>query len=279
MNVTSLMSPNPVVVLASTSIDHALELLDQHDIRHLPVLEEGELVGIVSDRDILEAVGGLPSRVHACRGGDAVDGLARTVREVMQTKVIEVGPLASLHQVARLFHTHRIGSLPVVEDGRLIGIVTEVDLLKGFAARDFEDLRGLGSQPVASLMERRLVKASWFNTLDDALELCQDGGLRHVPVMEGEALVGLVSDRDLRRALGVGRLGETPLDEIMTHRPRTTGRMATVAEVAREMVDEGISCLPVVRGGPQSAELEGIVTTTDLVEACVRFVPEMPASA
>ncbi len=87
--------------------------------RSLPVLDEGTLVGIITDRDIRE---------HAGRLEDTKVALAMT-KEVMTVK-----PDTSIWDAARLMIDHKVGGLPVVEDGQLVGIVTTIDLLKAFVA-------------------------------------------------------------------------------------------------------------------------------------------------
>jgi len=90
-------------------------LLRRHRIRQAPVLRKGRLVGIVTDRDL--------------RG---VREAGRKVADVMTAKPFVISPLASVDEAARLLRTYKIGALPVVEDGDLVGIVTASDVLDAF---------------------------------------------------------------------------------------------------------------------------------------------------
>lgn len=131
MLVRSRMTRDPFAVTPETSLADALRLTREHRIRHLPVLRDGIVAGIVSDRDIRLA---MPSPLTEA-DADRADFLARTpVSAVMTAEVITVGPLEAVEDAAKLMHRHRVGSLPVTEpDGRLLGIVTETDILRCFA--------------------------------------------------------------------------------------------------------------------------------------------------
>ncbi|MBI3781236.1 MAG: CBS domain-containing protein [candidate division NC10 bacterium] len=110
------MSPTPITIHPNASLAEARACLDQHRIRHLPALEEGRLVGIITDRDIRSAASA--SSLEQVRVADA-----------MTRKVITVSPETQVQVAAKLMLTHRIGGLPVVKKGELLGIITETDLL------------------------------------------------------------------------------------------------------------------------------------------------------
>lgn len=124
MRLEEIMRKRVVTVCTRTTIGEALALLRGNRIRHLPVMENGKLVGIVSDRDLRDA---LPSTL--CTHDDDNDILAKTVREIMRTEVITAHPLDFIEEAANLVYEHKVGSLPVVEGDQLVGIVTESDIL------------------------------------------------------------------------------------------------------------------------------------------------------
>ena len=131
MQVVELMKTKLVVASPTDSVAAAWRLLRQHQIRHLPVVEERKLVGIVTDRDIRLVV---PSALTSGRREqdphDALEKIA--VREIMTGQVVTVAPEASIANVARLLLERRIGGLPVVQGSRLVGIITKTDILAAF---------------------------------------------------------------------------------------------------------------------------------------------------
>ena len=120
MLVRNRMSRPAITVRQDADFQKALALMQEKKLRRLPVVDDGgALVGIVVERDLLvAAMRYLQSRVE--------------VADVMTRGVVTVGPDADLVDVARTMLERRIGGLPVVEDGRLVGIVTESDIFRRF---------------------------------------------------------------------------------------------------------------------------------------------------
>jgi CBS domain-containing protein len=132
MRVSEWMTPAPITVTPSTPIPRIQELMVYRRIRHLPVVEDGRLVGIITDRDV-RTVQASPATSLAVREMHyLLDRL--TVRAVMTRPVITVAPHEPLAEAVRLMLENRIGGLPVTEGERLVGILTEVDLLRAFSA-------------------------------------------------------------------------------------------------------------------------------------------------
>jgi acetoin utilization protein AcuB len=125
---------------------------------------------------------------------------------------------------------------------------------------------------VQDVMHADVVTVAPRSTLAEAFELARRRGIRHLPVVDGGVLVGIVSDRDLNRALPPGTAAPAPelaalaVERLLTRPVITTGPTVSVEEAARVMVSEKISALPVTDGG----RLVGIVTETDVVALLVR---------
>lgn len=120
MLVREIMHPDPVTIPADTTLCDAYELMQTRGIRHLPVMEEDRLVGVVTDRDLRLATSRLAERPFPPEA---------KVREVMSHPVQTAHPLDPLERVAALMRELKIGCLPVVEGGKLVGIVTGANLL------------------------------------------------------------------------------------------------------------------------------------------------------
>jgi acetoin utilization protein AcuB len=131
MVIRELMTGSLITVLRETSVLEARDLLAKEKIRHLPVTGPGgALVGIVTDRDIRL---NLPSRATSLAVGEINHLLTKlTVGEIMTRPVITIGPDQLVREGAQLMLDHRIGALPVLDKGHMIGIITETDIVRAF---------------------------------------------------------------------------------------------------------------------------------------------------
>lgn len=137
MKIRELMSRDVVLIGPGESCLDAVVRMQRARVRHLPVVNrEGRLVGIVTDRDLRHHL--FSPRAFEALGTTPVDALLDGVRvaEIMGTDVLTVESDASLAAAADTMRKHRIGSLPVVESGRVVGIVTEVDVLRQIVRAD-----------------------------------------------------------------------------------------------------------------------------------------------
>lgn len=129
MLVRSRMTPNVHTASPDTTLAEALAITREHRIRHLPILDDNRLVGLLSDRDLRLAI----PPAWAAQHEELLAALnERHVREIMVTSLITVATDTPIEDAARLLYTHRIGCLPVLDDDVLVGIVTETDLLRAF---------------------------------------------------------------------------------------------------------------------------------------------------
>lgn len=127
-DVRDLMTPRPISVSPNTPVDEARALMQQHRIRHLPVLDRGHLVGMVSDRDIRLV---LPSPATSLSVHEIGYLLTRlTVAEIMTRSPLTIAPERPITEAVRRMLANKIGALPVVVGGELVGIVTRMNLLQ-----------------------------------------------------------------------------------------------------------------------------------------------------
>jgi acetoin utilization protein AcuB len=122
--VREAMTPSPVTIAPEAALAVALAMMRQHEIRHLPVVDaDGRFVGIVTDRDLRQASF---ARFRSLTQGSQ----DLVVQDVMTCGVVTIDPRATIARAATVMFERRIGSLPVVESGQIVGILTERDLLK-----------------------------------------------------------------------------------------------------------------------------------------------------
>jgi acetoin utilization protein AcuB len=128
MLVKEVMTSHPTVIEPNTPVTAAQRLMEESNIRHLPVVQEGRgLVGLIT-RDALNRA--MPSELSSLSIWEINHQLARIVaRDVMVKRVITVTEDVTVEEAARIMLQRKIGSLPVLRQGSLVGIVTEIDLL------------------------------------------------------------------------------------------------------------------------------------------------------
>jgi acetoin utilization protein AcuB len=142
MNVSEVMTRNPLTIEPEAAVGTAIAVMAKDRVRHLPVVDaEGRLVGVVTDRDLRGAamVPEMAQYLSATARRRLVDIGARLedlrVKDVMTWNPVTTSPDTSLTQAAALMFERRIGSLPVLEKGHVVGIVTDRDALKALAGK------------------------------------------------------------------------------------------------------------------------------------------------
>lgn len=270
MDVASFMTPAPITIDSETSLEAALALMDDSSIRHLPVVDGQKLVGIVSDRDLLDATGW---RLLGPRRED--EAIRTTVRKWMQTDVISVGHDEPAVAPAIEVVLRGIGCLPVMDDGTLVGIVTEMDLLDLYARMCRESsVDGELDPPVEAIANRDAIVVAPDATVAQADMLCHAKGFRHLPVVDDGQLVGILSDRDLRRAAGANLSPDTTIDTLMTRHVVTIDGGERMSTAAERMVESRVSSLPVTIG-----DHIGIVTSVDILDRASGILRDSGAEA
>jgi len=148
--VSEIMDPNPVTVSPDTSVEDVVAALREHELPGLPVVDaDGKLVGIVTETDmVLQDDQGdlhIPHYVNLFGGTVFLESLhgyedrlrkafASSAADMMTRKPDAVGPDTSVKEAARLIHETGHNRLPVIVDGRLVGVVTRLDVLGALAA-------------------------------------------------------------------------------------------------------------------------------------------------
>src|SRR6266542_6866600 len=134
--VRDCMSVDPPTVGPKDSLQKVIELLRRRDIRSVPVIENGRLIGIVTDRDVRQVAPAYP----LFRDEDEIRRYTEklTVTAAMTADPMTIAPDAPLVEAAKVLETYRISSMPVIDDGRLVGMLTVTDVLRVFVEQDEE---------------------------------------------------------------------------------------------------------------------------------------------
>jgi len=160
------MSESPIVALEKTSLYEALNLMLKHDIRRLPVMSpENKLCGIVTLSDLYPFVHPVKLRGELSPA-DAETLRQHTVAEAMTRELVTCGPNTALEDVGALLREKKIGALPVLKDDRLVGIITDCDVLEalcGIARAGDNNVRICFSVPAGEKQ----------NIIYDVVELCK----------------------------------------------------------------------------------------------------------
>jgi acetoin utilization protein AcuB len=170
------MQREVVTIQPWTTLPQAIRLTRERGIRHLPVVHEGRLTGIVSDRDLKRAMASPATTLEVHELHYLLERV--TVDQFMTPVVITIPPLSPVEDAAQIMVTEKISALPVVEHGRLVGIITETDLLRLF-------VRALGAGEPSSRIDVEL--GTDRSTLGD---MVQTIGAAGVPISSIVTLSG-----------------------------------------------------------------------------------------
>jgi acetoin utilization protein AcuB len=130
MFVKNKMTANPFTISPDQTIPDAHEIMAEKGVKRLPVLKNGKLVGIVSKEDITQAS---PSKATTFSMGEITYLLSRTkISQIMTKDPVTISSSALLEEAATLMRDNHVGFLPVVDDDRLVGIITESDIFDSF---------------------------------------------------------------------------------------------------------------------------------------------------
>ena len=259
MQIKNLMSEDIITIDKDQNLSDALKLLRKHNISRLPVTNNKQLVGIISERDIAAKLGSskyesMPaSRLH--------------ISSVMVKDVFTVPQTMQLDEVARLMLENGIGSVPVMnDDDDMVGIVSKADFVTLAVGIAFEKIT------VKEIMSKDLTVVSPTERLVHARRQMLESHVGRLPVVEDEFLAGMVTSKDLMRAFidfrkkvpekyQKSQIKEVLVEDIMSSNPTFTSKDATIADVARVMIETGYNGLPVV----EEDKVVGIITQTDIL--------------
>lgn len=263
LKVRDIMQRDVTTVSEGDDLALAQQIMLWRRLRHLPVLRNEQIVGILSERDMLS---------HRLSEMSPYT-LAGQVGEVMRYPVETIHPGALVADAAARMSLQKIGCLPVVDAGSLVGIITTTDVLGANAWLPIETAVTL-EEPVRTVMATQILALHADDSLEDAVAFMSKRGVRHAPVIDGiKRVVGILSERDIRGVIGnpfempsaearSSRVAAIKVSHAMTPDPRTIHQDARLSEALQALVVERFGALPVV---DDEEVLVGMVSYLDLL--------------
>lgn len=272
MQVKDVMNTHRVVTVEpDDTVAVAARLMSWAGVRHLPVIERESVIGVFSESDYLR-----------CRAEAEADGSNDRVRAWMTAPAVTLSPedpavLAS----AALLSMRRAGCVAVIdaETGKIAGVVTASDVL---AAEVRAVSPGTGIEaPIARAMRSPARVVHPYEPLLEAVALMSEHGMRHVPVVDDDRrLVGIVSDRDVRTAIGdpaealhrdLTELEALQVSSVMTTPAESVAEDEPLLDVANRLAHGTIGALPVVDPG---GRVVGLVSYVDVMQRLLELISE-----
>ncbi|WP_262269272.1 CBS domain-containing protein [Microvirga yunnanensis] len=218
LTAADVMTPGVITVSPKTSIHEIAKLLCDHHISGVPVVEdEGRLLGIVSEGDLIghAQLAGERRRSwwHTFLNGPTVlaqhyaKSHGRTASDVMTTDVVTVLETTSVADTARTLEQHRIKRVPVLRDGRLVGIVTRSNLLRVLATTDVSKPMNVADRIIRERLNEELGDQPWAHLL--AKNIVVENGVVH--------LFGIVQSDEERHALRLAAENQSGVKAVEDH--------------------------------------------------------------
>jgi CBS domain-containing protein len=269
MHVKDIMSRKVFLVDKDQNIQDALKLMKKHKISRLPVVNTNhnnvkELVGIMTEKDIARRLGSsrygnlAPSHFH--------------VSTVMTHNPLTIESAKGIGIAAQLMIENKIGGIPVLDDGEIVGMLTKTDFINTCNGRSFQEIK------VANRMTPKPITISPQDRLVHARRMIFDEDIGRLPVMEEDELEGIVTAKDIARSMisfrkvvpdkyKPARIRNLLVEDIMTQNVKTIPESASIEEVSKVMVDNNFSGMPVL----ENDNLTGVITKTDLMKLIVEL--------
>ncbi|WP_295590362.1 CBS domain-containing protein [uncultured Methanobrevibacter sp.] len=258
MQIKNLMSEDLITVDKDQNLSDALKLFRKHNVSRLPVVNHKELVGIISERDIATKLGSSKS--------ESMPASRFHISSVMVKDVITVPETMQLGEVAKIMLDNGIGSVPVMKDDEMVGIVSKADFVTLAVGIAFDKIT------VKEIMTKDVVAVAPTDRLVHARRQMMDANVGRLPVIDDDELVGMITSKDLMRAFIDFRknvpekyqktqIKEVFVEDIMSSNPSYVSKEMSISEVSKIMMETGYNGLPVVEEG----KVVGIITQTDIL--------------
>lgn len=269
MHVKDIMRREVFLVDKDQNVNDALRIMKKHKISRLPVVNTNnnhvkELVGMVTEKDIA-------MRLSSSKYGNLAPSHFH-VSTVMSTDLVTVESARSIGKAAKAMIENKIGGLPVVDQGEIVGMLTKTDFIEICQGKPFNNTS------VASRMKEDVLTVSPDDRLVHARRCMIDGGIGRIPVTEGDELEGIITAKDIAKAMmsfrkvvpdkhQAARIRNLLVGDVMSQNVKTISSDASIEETSRMMLENNCSGLPV----SDENKLVGIITKTDMLDLIVEL--------
>jgi len=270
MKIKYLMNPNVVCIDKDQNICDALRIMKKNNLSRLIVINTNnehikEVVGIVTEKDIATKLGSsrygnlAPSHFH--------------VSTVMSPDLITADIDMDVGAAADIMLENHIGSLPVIEDDKLVGILTKTDILEICKGKPYE------KRIVEDVMSSELITIEPTERMIHARRLMIDADIGRLPVIEDGELIGIITSKDIARSMIAfrkvvpdkykrSRIRNLLVEDLMTQNVKTAKPEDSISKTSAGMIETGYGGFPVL---DDEGALIGIITKSDILDLIVEM--------
>lgn len=258
MKVKEIMTTKVIAVDKDESLKRVLDLMKKHEITKIPVLDEKKFFGLVTDNVIAYKLGSIRKR--------SVTASRLHASSVTEKEIRSITPDEEVKNILKSVGEPGPTMLPVVEKGKLVGVVTKADLLPLVKS----------SHQIHSIMHRQVHSISPDDRVIHARRMMITENIARLPVVDEKKLVGIISDMeiafafaDLKKSFSLGKqkhqLDELLVKDVMRSPVLWATPSMSICDTAQLMLKHNIGSLPVI----ENETLVGMVTRTDLLKTIV----------
>jgi len=255
MKVKEVMTREVICVSKNDDLSHVMDLMEKNNITKIPVIEDGRVIGVVTDNKMADKFGSVKSK--------GVPAARMHASSIMEKDFIAVTPETDLKEILTTVGKPGLTMLIVIEDDKLAGVLTKADLLPLVK----------GKQKVKDVMTSEVLTVRPYERVIHARRIMMDNNIARIPVVDEGKVIGMLSDKeiafavaDVKKSFSLGRqhhhIRELLVEDVMKTPAITIKEEESVEDAAKKMMEHEIGCLPVVDEG---GKLKGIITRTDLV--------------
>lgn len=254
LKVRDIMTEDVVYVDKNADLDYILYLMERNSITKIPVLEEGRLIGIVTDGEIAYKLGSFrkrdvnPAHLHAS--------------SVMVRDFDVISPDTLVKDIIKTVGLPGLTMLPVLDKGKLVGVITKADLLPLVKSEN----------EIEKIMTRNVITVKPGDRVVHARRLLIENDIARLPVVEEGVVFGVIAEIDIAMAFAdlkrsvpyrhqKRQVEELCVEDAMNTPAITAKPKTKVRDAAKIMIENNIGCLPIVE-----ERIEGIITRTDLIK-------------